>query len=244
MLTLDALRVRYGPLEALHGVSLTLEPGHVTTIVGRNGAGKSTLLRTIAGYLRPAAGRILWQGSDITRASVSRRAAAGLMLIPDEGGVFRHLTVQENLELFATAATRDLTPAFDAFPDLRTLSRRRAALLSGGEQRMLALSRSLLAPWQLLMVDELSHGLAPHLATRLYAVLADLVGAHPDRAVLLAEPDPREALAAFAAVLDRGTGTGTGAGAVRIHVLRRGELATKPSAEVTGSPTDFDPATL
>jgi branched-chain amino acid transport system ATP-binding protein len=241
MLTIDALRVRYGPLEALHGVSLAIEPGCVTAVVGRNGAGKSTLLRTIAGHLRPAAGRIVWQGSDITRASLSRRAVAGLMLIPDEGGVFRGLTVQENLELFATAATRDLAPAFEAFPDLRTLSRRRAALLSGGEQQMLALSRALLAPWQLLMVDELSHGLAPHLATHLYAVLADLVGAHPDRTVLLAEPDPREALAALGAVPGQGTDSG---GDVHIHVLRRGELATEASPETTGSPTGFDPATL
>ncbi|MBS2546340.1 ATP-binding cassette domain-containing protein [Catenulispora sp. NL8] len=220
MLVLDALRVRYGPLEALHGVSLTFAQGEVTAVLGRNGAGKSTLLRAVAGYLRASSGRIHWQGSDITRAPVRRRADAGVMLIPDEGGVFRTLTVRENLDLFA--AGRELTPALDAFPDLRTLSRRRVTLLSGGEQQMLALSRALLAPWRLLLVDELSHGLAPVLATRLYDVLAALAAAHPDRAVVLAEPDPREALAL----------------ADRVHVLRRGELAA------TGSPADFDPATL
>ena len=219
-LALDALRVRHGPLEALHGVSLTVEQGEVTAVLGRNGAGKSTLLRAVAGYLRATSGRIRWQGSDITRATVGRRAAAGLMLIPDEGGVFRSLTVRENLDLFA--AGRDLTPAFETFPHLRSLSRTRVALLSGGEQQMLALSRALLAPWRLLLVDELSHGLAPVLATRLYDVLAGLAAAHPDRAVVLAEPDPREALAL----------------ADRVHVLRRGELAA------TGSPADFDPATL
>ena len=220
MLTLDALRVRYGPLEVLHGVSLDIAQGEVTAVVGRNGAGKTTLLRAIAGYLRPSSGRIRWQGSDITRAPVGRRAAAGVLLIPDEGGVFRTLTVRENLDLFA--AGRDLGPAYDAFPDLSTLSRRRVALLSGGEQQMLALSRALLAPWQLLLVDELSHGLAPLLARRLYDVLAAVATAHPDRAVVLAEPHPREALAL----------------AHRVHVLRRGELAA------TGSLTDFDPATL
>ncbi len=219
MLTLDTLRVRYGPLEALHGVTLTIEPG-VTAVLGRNGAGKSTLLRAIAGYLRPSSGRILWQGSDLTRAPIGRRAAAGLMLIPDNGGVFRTLTVRENLELFA--AGTDLAPAFEAFPDLDTLSRRRAALLSGGEQQMLALSRALLAPWRLLLVDELSHGLAPALAARLYTVLTRLAAAHPGRAVVLAEPHPRVALAP----------------ADRIHVLRRGELAA------SGSPADFDAATL
>jgi branched-chain amino acid transport system ATP-binding protein len=220
MLRLDALRVRYGPLEALHGVSLTFASGEVTAVVGRNGAGKTTLLRTIAGYLRATSGRIQWQDTDITRAPVGRRSAAGVMLIPDEGGVFRTLTVRENLELFA--AGRDLAPAHDAFPDLRALSRRRVALLSGGEQQMLALSRALLAPWQLLLVDELSHGLSPLLATRLYDVLATLAAAHPDRAVVLAEPAPRETLSM----------------ADRVHVLRRGDLTA------TGSPTDFDPATL
>jgi branched-chain amino acid transport system ATP-binding protein len=220
MLTIDALRVRYGPLEALHGVSLSAAEGEVTAVLGRNGAGKTTLLRAVAGYLRTSSGRIRWQDSDITRAPVRRRAAAGVMLIPDEGGVFRTLTVRENLDLFATG--RDLAPAFDAFPDLSTLSRRRAALLSGGEQQMLALSRALLAPWRLLLVDELSHGLAPFLATRLYEVLSALAAAHPDRAVVLAEPDPREALTL----------------AHRVHVLRRGELAA------TTSRTDFDPATL
>jgi branched-chain amino acid transport system ATP-binding protein len=220
MLTLDALRVRYGPLEALHGVSLDFAEGEVTAVLGRNGAGKSTLLRAVAGYLRTSSGRIHWQGSDITRASVGRRSAAGVMLIPDEGGVFRSLTVRENLDLFA--AGRDLAPALEAFPDLSTLSRRRVGLLSGGEQQMLALSRALLAPWRLLLVDELSHGLAPVLATRLYTVLSTLAAAHPDRAVVLAEPHPREALAL----------------ADRVHVLRRGELAA------TASPSDFDPVTL
>jgi branched-chain amino acid transport system ATP-binding protein len=220
MLTLAALRVRYGPLEALHGVSLAFIPGEVTAVLGRNGAGKSTLLRAIAGYLRVSSGLISWQGTDITRTPVRRRAAAGVMLIPDEGGVFRTLTVRENLDLFA--AGRDLAPALEAFPDLKTLSHRRAALLSGGEQQMLALSRALVAPWRLLLVDELSHGLAPILAARLYEVLAALAAAHPDRAVVLAEPEPREALAL----------------AHRVHVLRRGELAA------TGSPADFDPAIL
>ncbi|NUR62819.1 MAG: ATP-binding cassette domain-containing protein [Catenulispora sp.] len=222
MLTLDALRVRYGPLEALHGVSLTIEPGEVTAVVGRNGAGKSTLLRSVAGYLRPSSGRIVWQGSDITRASIGRRAAAGVLLIPDEGGVFRSLTVRENLELFAGHRAADLKLAFETFPALKELTSRRAALLSGGEQQMLALSRALLAPWRLLLVDELSQGLASALAGRLYAVLAELAAAHPDRSVVLAEPHPRAALAAVS----------------QVHVLRRGELAA------SGSPADFDAATL
>ncbi|GAA2020150.1 ABC transporter ATP-binding protein [Catenulispora yoronensis] len=222
MLTVEGVRVRYGPLEALHGVSLTVAAGDVVAVVGRNGAGKSTLVRAVAGYLRPSGGRVLWDGVDVTRAPIGQRAAAGVMLIPDEGGVFRSLTVRENLEVFAGAGRSDLDEALDTFPDLRALLRRRAVLLSGGEQQMLALARALLAPWRLLMVDELSQGLAPYLAARLYAVLAELAAAHPDRAVVLAEPHPRAAL--------RFVG--------RVHVLRRGELAA------TASPSDFDAATL
>jgi branched-chain amino acid transport system ATP-binding protein len=222
MLELHGLRVRYGPLEALHGVSLTLTQGEAAAVVGRNGAGKTSLLRAIAGTVKASEGRIVWQGSDIQRAPIGRRAAQGIMLIPDEGGVFRTLTVRENLELFAQSSQRTaIDPAVDAFPALGDLMSRRALLLSGGEQQMLALSRALLAPWRLLLVDELSHGLAPALATRLYAVLADLA-ARTHRAVLLAEPDASQALGL----------------AQRIHVLRRGEIAASTA------PERFDPVSL
>jgi branched-chain amino acid transport system ATP-binding protein len=169
--------------------------------------------------VKASAGRVLWDGSDLLRAPIGRRAAQGLMLIPDDGGVFRTLTVRENLNLFAGGSA--ITPAVDAFPQLSTLMNRRALLLSGGEQQMLAMSRALVAPWRLLLVDELSHGLAPVLAARLYKVLADLAS-HTSRAVLFAEPDPRQAVAL----------------AQRIHVLRRGEIAA------TTGPEHFDPVTL
>jgi branched-chain amino acid transport system ATP-binding protein len=220
LLSLDALRVRYGPLEALHGVSLAVEEGEVVAVVGRNGAGKSSLLRAVAGRIRPSEGRIAWQGSDVTRATIAGRAAAGILLIPDERAVFRSLTVRDNLRLFAGKVAP--TPALETFPQLAALLDRRAVLLSGGEQQMLALARALLAPWRLLLVDELSHGLAPALAQRLYAVLADLAATHPDRAVVFAEPDAREALAL----------------AHRVLVLRRGEIVAG------GGPADFDPGTL
>ena len=220
VLELSGLRVRYGPLEALHGVSLTVAEGEVAAVVGRNGAGKTSLLRAIAGTVKATEGRILRQGSDLRHAPIGGRAARGVMLIPDDGGVFRTLTVRENLRLFAGDAPLD--PAVDAFPQLSALMNRRALLLSGGEQQMLALSRALLTPWRLLLVDELSHGLAPVLAVRLYAVLAGLAAAHADRAVLLAEPDPHPVLAL----------------AGRVHVLRRGEIAAATA------PEDFDPATL
>jgi branched-chain amino acid transport system ATP-binding protein len=209
LLELHDLRVRYGPLEALHGVSLSVAEGEVAAVVGRNGAGKTSLLRAVAGNIKTTGGRIAWPGDpDFHRAAIARRAGQGVLLIPDDRAVFRSLTVRENLQLFAGRA-KPLDPALDAFPQLAGMLNRRAFLLSGGEQQMLALSRALLAPWRLLLVDELSHGLAPALAKRLYAVLAALAAAHPDRAVVLAEPDPHEVLAL----------------AHRVHVLRRGEIA-------------------
>lgn len=222
MLTIEALRVRYGPLEALHGVSLEAAPGSVTTVVGRNGAGKTSLLRAIAGNVRASAGRIVWEGTDVTRHGVGRRAAEGIMLVPDDGGVFRSLTVRENLELFGGVRTGGgaVEPALEAFPQLEGLLKRRAALLSGGEQQMLALSRALVAPWRLLLVDELSHGLAPVLAGRLYEVLAGLAGRHADRVIVLAEPHLRE---------------GTSG---RVCVVRRGEVV------FSGGAAGMDPALL
>jgi branched-chain amino acid transport system ATP-binding protein len=220
MLALEGIRVRYGPLEALHGVTLDVTEGRLTAVLGRNGAGKTSLLRAVAGTVRTSAGRIVWQGTDIARQGVGRRAAAGIMLVPDEGGVFRSLTVRENLQLFGGEAAVDT--AVETFPQLGQLLRRRAVLLSGGEQQMLALSRALVAPWRLLLVDELSHGLAPMLAARLYEVLADLAARHPDRAIVLAEPHPREALEL----------------AERVSVLRRGEVV------FSGSPGEFDPESL
>jgi branched-chain amino acid transport system ATP-binding protein len=220
MLTVDGLRVRYGPLEALHAVSLEAAAGSLTTVVGRNGAGKSSLLRAIAGNIRASGGRIVWQGTDVTRHGVGRRSAAGIMLVPDDGGVFRSLTVRENLELFGGGGPIDA--AVEAFPQLAGLLKRRAALLSGGEQQMLALSRALVAPWRLLLVDELSHGLAPVLATRLYEVLVGLAAGHGDRAVVLAEPHVRE-------------GVGSGG---RVCVVRRGEVV------FAGDPGELDPGLL
>jgi branched-chain amino acid transport system ATP-binding protein len=220
MLALEGLRVRYGPLEALHGVTLDVAAGSLTLVLGRNGAGKTSLLRAIAGNVRASGGRTLWQGTDITRHGIGRRAAEGIMLVPDDGGVFRALTVQENLELFSGGTPVDA--ALETFPQLEGLLKRRAGLLSGGEQQMLALSRALLAPWRLLLVDELSHGLAPVVADRLYAVLAGLAENHRDRAILLAEPHARE-------------GVGVGG---QVCVVRRGEVV------FTGAAADVDPEAL
>ncbi|MDI2126368.1 ABC transporter ATP-binding protein [Yinghuangia seranimata] len=202
-LSLHGVRVSYGPVEALHGVDLAFPDGAVTALLGRNGAGRSTLLRTLAGLLTPTAGRIEWDGRDITRWTAAERARDGLALIPDGKGVFGGLSVRDNLTVFAGGAT-DITPALDAFPVLRKRLAQRAGTLSGGEQQMLAVSRALLRPSRVLLLDELSQGLAPRVVGQLYEVVTQL--AAEKRAVVLVEQYAGEALrrADVAYVLRRG----------------------------------------
>jgi branched-chain amino acid transport system ATP-binding protein len=206
-LRIKGLRVRYAALEALHGIDLTLPASGVTLLLGPNGAGKTTLLNTIAGLLRPTDGTLEWADSriDLAKMNVAERADAGIMLIPDGAGVFGRLTVAENLDLFA-GRNGDRQPALDLFPELQDHLGQRAGTLSGGEQQMLALSRTALTPWRLLMIDELSHGLAAGLAARCYAAVAGIARPGDSRAVILAEPHPRSALdlADHVVVLRRG----------------------------------------
>ncbi|MGC0415045.1 ABC transporter ATP-binding protein [Embleya sp. AB8] len=202
-LSVSGLRVRHGPIEALHGVDLDFPAGAVTALVGRNGSGRTTLLNTLAGLVRPTAGTITWNGTDITTWPADRRARAGLTLIPERGGVFTGLTVADNLKLFANGGTID--PALTAFPILADRLSQRAATLSGGEQQMLAVSRALLSPAKLLLLDELSQGLAPRIAAHLYEVVSTLATA--DRTVILVEQHTAEALSRAEVVyaLSRGT---------------------------------------
>lgn len=210
---LRSVRVRYGPLEALHGLDLAVPAGTVTVLLGRNGSGRTTLLRTLAGAVRPSAGRVLWRGADVTRVPAHKRARRGLRFVPDLRAVYATLTVAENLAL-AAARPGDLTPALDAYPELRALLPRRAGTLSGGEQRMLALSRALLPPREgparVVLVDEPALGLSPAVAARTYALLAALRTA--GTAVVLAEQRPPAGLppGTLAHELRRGTLTFSG----------------------------------
>ncbi|MFF5520269.1 ATP-binding cassette domain-containing protein [Streptomyces coeruleorubidus] len=171
-------RVRYGPLEALHGVTLTAPGPGLTVLLGRNGSGRSTALRALAGTVPLSGGAVVWDGADVTRVPAYERARRGLCLVPERQAVFGSLTVRENLEL----AAPDHGPALDAYPQLRPLLERRAGTLSGGEQRMLALSRALLARARVVLVDEPGQGMSPSVAARTYGLLSAL-----DACVVVAE---------------------------------------------------------
>ncbi|WP_282697344.1 ATP-binding cassette domain-containing protein [Streptomyces sp. CC208A] len=176
---LRGARVRYGPLEALHGLDLPVPAGTVTVLVGRNGAGRTTVLRALAGTVRLAAGRVLWHGEDVTGLPPYERARRGLCLVPDRGAVYEGLTVAENLALAGP-------PAPVPYPALLPLLSRTAGTLSGGERRMLAVSRALLRPARVVLADEPALGMAPPVAARTYALLAELA-ARDGTAVVLAE---------------------------------------------------------
>jgi branched-chain amino acid transport system ATP-binding protein len=195
----------YGPVEALHGVTMDFPAGALVAVLGRNGAGKSTAVRALAGTVRVREGAVHWRQHDVTSWSAYERTRAGITMVPDEYGVFGSLSVEENLALFGGATGFDR--AFTVFPELVPLRRRVAGTLSGGEQQMLAVSRALLRPGDVVLLDEASRGLAPAAVRRLYDAVADLVAS--DRAVVVVEQYARE-------VLPR---------ADVVYVLRRGDVA-------------------
>lgn len=165
MLEVEGLRAGYGPAEILFGVSLRLARGEVAALMGRNGAGKSTTLKAIMGLVTPRAGRVRFAGSDITGLAAFRIARLGLGYVPEDRRIFTDLTVAENLEVGRRPAEgRDAwTPErlFEVFPNLASMRNRRAAAMSGGEQQMLAIARTLMGNPAAVLLDEPSEGLAP-----------------------------------------------------------------------------------
>ncbi|MFJ8535155.1 ATP-binding cassette domain-containing protein [Streptomyces sp. NPDC093591] len=169
-ISLRHARVRYGPLEALHGVTLVAPGPGLTVLLGRNGSGRTTALRALAGTVPLSGGAVVWDGADVTRMPADERARRGLCLVPERQATFGSLTVRENLEL--AAESYDI--ALDAYPRLAPLLARRAGTLSGGEQRMLALARALLARARVVLVDEPAQGMSPTVAARTYELLSGL----------------------------------------------------------------------
>jgi branched-chain amino acid transport system ATP-binding protein len=172
-LSVQGLRAGYGAVEVLHGIDLAVPAGALTALLGPNGAGKTTLLSVVAGLHPLRGGRVLWGDTDISRLPTDARARAGMTLIPERRGIFPELSVRENLDTFAGPdATADV--ALEAFPVLAERMSQRAGSLSGGEQQMLAMSRALLKHPRLLLLDEISFGLAPRVTRRLFDVVAEL----------------------------------------------------------------------
>jgi branched-chain amino acid transport system ATP-binding protein len=177
MLELRALRAGYGTIDVLHGVNLELMPGQVYALLGPNGAGKTTTLGVCSGQIVPSAGQVLVNGREINGVSADALARAGICLVPEGRGIFPNLSVTENLRMatFAGVSFSDvLDKAFTQFPRLKERRKQVAGTMSGGEQQMLAMSRALATDPALLLLDELSMGLAPLIVEELYERVADL----------------------------------------------------------------------
>lgn len=181
LLEIEEARTGYGRLEVLHGVSMTVAEGEIITVLGPNGTGKTTLMRLLSGVLPLWSGRLSFDGSELGRLTPDKRAALGLCQLPEGRGIFQTLTVGENLDLGLAArrvkparARADRDRVLEVFPELADRLHSTASSLSGGQQQMLALGRSLMSSPRLLLIDELSFGLAPRVVRDLFEVVSDL----------------------------------------------------------------------
>ena len=218
MLKIDELKVSYGGIEAVKGISFEVPDGQIVTLIGANGAGKSTTLRTIAGLVQPAGGRIHFQAEDITALSPDRIVSKGITLVPEGRRVFPDLTVLENLKIGAylrkdrEQIEHDLNWVYELFPRLKERSWQAAGTLSGGEQQMLAVGRALMSRPKLIMMDEPSLGLAPLIVKGIFDIIKEInrMGV----TVLLIEQNANMALkiADIGYVLETGKITLTGPG--------------------------------
>ncbi|GAA4529279.1 ABC transporter ATP-binding protein [Nonomuraea ferruginea] len=220
LLSVRDLTVHHGQLRAVDGVSLSVDEGEVLAIIGANGAGKSTLLRALAGLNAPSSGTVELAGRDITRMPAHRRVVAGVALVPEGRRLFRSLTVEENLLAGAYRGRPGpwtMAAVLELFPWMAERRGQNAGQLSGGEQQAVAIGRALLSNPDLLLIDELSLGLAPVVVRRIYEVLPGIVGA--GTTALIVEQDVSQAMRV----------------ADRVHCLLEGRsvLQGRP-AELTG----------
>ncbi len=180
VLELSDVTAGYGKIKALKGITLTVFPGEVGCIIGANGAGKTTTLMTICGIVRTSQGRIVYQGEDVTQAAAETLPSKGLCQVPEGRRIFPRLSVEENLDMGAffrrdhVAIQNDKEHVFDLFPVLKDRRRQQGGTLSGGEQQMLAIARSLMSRPRLLLLDEPSLGLAPLVVKKIFEIIAEI----------------------------------------------------------------------
>jgi branched-chain amino acid transport system ATP-binding protein len=213
LLALEALTAGYGDLAVVRDLDLHVGEGEIVALLGPNGAGKTTTLLTACGFLAPLAGTVRVAGRPLSSGHPSEAARRGVALVPEDRSLFFDLTVQENLRVGSHGRRKPVRDVLEFFPELVDLSKRRAGLLSGGQQQMLAIARGLAAQPKLLVVDEMSLGLAPLIVQRLLGLMREVVSA-TDTAVLLVEQHVHLALTV----------------ADRAYVLSHGELALQGSA--------------
>jgi branched-chain amino acid transport system ATP-binding protein len=223
LLALEKLQVAYGGIRAVKGIDLHVEPGELVCLIGANGAGKTTTLRAITGLVRASAGRVVFDGADITGRRVHEIARLGMALVPEGRGVFPQLSIEENLAMGAYARSDaagvagDIERAFALFPRLKERRRQTAGTLSGGEQQMLAISRALMSRPRLLLLDEPSMGLAPLMVEKIFEVVRAI--AAEGVTLLLVEQNARLALEVShrGYVLEGGLATISGAARTLLH---------------------------
>jgi branched-chain amino acid transport system ATP-binding protein len=218
LLEIKDLTLLYGRIQALHGISITVDEGEVVALIGANGAGKSTTMRAISGLRPVAAGSIVFDGEDITRLRADLRVARGICQAPEGRGIFPGMTVRENLEMGAyirkdsSAIREDYDRVLELFPRLQERLKQFGGTLSGGEQQMLAVGRALMSRPRLLLLDEPSMGLAPMLIQQIFSIISEIN--QQGTTVLLVEQNAQQALSRShrAYVLETGRIVKTGPG--------------------------------
>jgi branched-chain amino acid transport system ATP-binding protein len=234
LIALEGLAVRYGGIEAVHGISLAVEAGEVVTLLGANGAGKSTTLRAISGLVRPASGEIRFEGRSIVGLGPEAIVKLGIAHVPEGRRVFPGLTARENIMLGASnrgplaqsALRAEADAMFDLFPDIRPFADTLGWMLSGGQQQMVAVARGLMAKPRLMLLDEPSLGLAPVVVQKVFEIIGEI--RRRGTTVLLVEQNARMALS----VADRG------------YVLETGRLALSGTPQELWSNDDVRAAYL
>ncbi|MBO6148915.1 MAG: ABC transporter ATP-binding protein [Lachnospiraceae bacterium] len=196
VLHIDSLKVSYGGIEAVRGISFHVDKGEIVTLIGANGAGKSSTLRTISGLVKPSGGKVVFEGNDITGKDPTEIVSKGLMMVPEGRRIFPNLTVLENLRIGAYLRNdeleQDIETVYGFFPRLKERSWQAGGTLSGGEQQMLAVGRALMGRPKLLMMDEPSLGLAPIVVQGIFEIIEEIHKA--GTTVLLIEQNANMAL--------------------------------------------------